>query len=175
MSDEIKMVGVDGQPVMRKPPKPKRQKECSAKEERFAVLVANGRAMAEAYRMVFRVNGEGKEETAYANATRCAGREWVRARIDELRSRALTRANARQDVTTDTLLAECSRALAIAEAKRDANAMATVTKLKAQLTGLLVKERDNARAPLQDVPDEQVAAELARLREEREASSRQIH
>ena len=77
--------------------------------------------------------------------------------------------------TESRWLAECARALAIAEAKKDANAMATVTKLKAQLTGLLVKERDNARAPLQDVPDEQVAAELARLREEREASSRQIH
>lgn len=141
----------------------------------FAALVAEGKPLADAYRRVYRPSATTKSTTIHEEASRVAANRKVAARVAELQAHVAARAHAQHAVSTDALLAECAEAFAIAESKRDANAMAAITRLKAQLTGLLVRERDNARAPLQDVPDEQVEAELARLREERDASTRSIH
>tara|TARA_R110000787_G_scaffold42377_24_gene104272 strand:- start:1079 stop:1327 length:249 start_codon:yes stop_codon:yes gene_type:complete len=69
-------------------------------------------------------------------------------------------------VSTDALLEEAQRAYEIALANNDPRGMICATRLKAQLTGLLVKERKNLSAPLDEVPEEQVRAELKRLRGE---------
>lgn len=140
-----------------------RIQEPTPKQRAFAMAVASGAKLTDAYKSAYNTRATGT--ALRVAACRSAKSANVRLTVSGLQAETF----ARHRVTTDTLLAEAEAALGVAQSKGDASAMAGCIRLKAQLTGLLVKERDNARAPLAEVPDEHVHAELARLRAERES------
>lgn len=143
----------------------------TTQQQQFAIDVAEGNTLSDAYRRSYGAGMRAKAKTIHEEASRLASHPKVSARIAELRAHTAARALKQHAVTTDSLLAECDEALAFARSKEDAHAVIAATKLKAMLTGNVVKERDNARSPLADVPDDQIALELQRLRQEREAAS----
>lgn len=144
--------------------------ELTAKQEAFAQELAKGSTNADAYRRAYNAAGRS-QNSLYVSASELASSPKIAVRVEALRARMM----ARHDVNTDSLLAEADAAFRIAACKRDASGMIQATRLKAMLTGNLVKERDNARSPLTDVTDEAVRDELLRLRTERESASRAVH
>lgn len=134
------------------------------KQQAFAMAVATGANLTDAYRRAYNTRAVGT--ALRVAACRAAKNANVRLAVAGLQAVTF----ARHSVTTDTLLGEAQVALDVAQAKGDASAMVACIRLKAQLCGLIVRERDNVRAPLSDVTDDAVVAELARLRAEREAA-----
>lgn len=136
------------------------------RHEKFAQGIAAGKSQTEAY-----------VEAGYKNDRRHASRllatnGGIVQRIKELMSAAALRA----EVTQDSLVAECDEAIEFARAAKDGHMMVAATRLKAQLTGNIVKERENAKQPLGDVPDDVVKDELLRLRADREkAANTAVH
>lgn len=135
----------------------------NARHERFAQAIASGATAVEAHKKA-KYRGVKNRQ----NASEILSKPDVVQRIKELQEATAARA----EVTQDTLLAECDTALTWATADKDVQGAIAVIRMKAQLTGLIVRERDNSRQPIADVPDAAVTDELARLRREREANEK---
>ena len=138
----------------------------SSKQSAFAEAIAIGATQADAYRLAYSPRPSTSVKSIHESASRIAALPKVRSRVAELQARVMVEATTAHIVSTDALLEEAQRAYEIALANNDPRGMICATRLKAQLTGLLVKERKNLSAPLDEVPEEQVRAELKRLRGE---------
>lgn len=135
----------------------------NARHEKFAQAIASGLNHAQAHKQA---GYKGKARSV--NADDLLKNPKVAARIKELQTATAERA----EVTQDSLVAECEDLAARSRVLADMAGYAAAIRLKAQITGNLVRERDNARQPVTDVPDTAVLDELVRLRREREDSEK---
>lgn len=142
----------------------------NARQEEFALAIAQGATQADAYRMAYRPPPSTTSNSVYQSASKIAALAKVRSRVGELQINVQIVAFNRHRICAESLIAETEDARQIAIENNDPAGMIGATRLKAQLTGLLVKHRENALPPLAEVPDEQVLAEIRRLRAEREVS-----
>lgn len=143
----------------------------SPKQEIFATALSRGDNQSSAYRIAFKPRASTSAKSVNESACRVASLIKVQSRVAELQCAAREVALVTHRVTTDTLLAEADLAHRIALSKLDPGGMIAATRLKAQLTGLMVRERENAVAPLSGITSEALESEIRRLRAERGAAT----
>lgn len=133
----------------------------TTQQERFAQLIVQGDIpLIECHRQAY-PDAKSSERTRGRHAMALQKHPKVVARVAELRAKVerlivYRLADAMRE-------AEEARELAMAAPRGAAAAVAAVS-LKAQLNGLLVKERANDRSPFSDVTDDQLDAAAATLR-----------
>lgn len=122
------------------------------RHEHFAQLLARGAAQDAAY-------AEVGYKPSRPHASRLATYGNVRARVAELQQRSVDR----HDVTVESLTRELDEARDIAKEQNNAAGMTAATMGKAKLHGLETGPRQNNRAPLEDVSDDELAVTIERL------------
>src|SRR6478672_7077174 len=98
------------------------------RHERFALALAEGRSISEAYRLAGFQKNTG-------NASRLNGNESIQARVAELQAGAA----AKTEVTLETILGDLADAAAVAKDRGQAQALVSSAMAKAKLLGLDVQ------------------------------------
>jgi hypothetical protein len=119
--------------------------------EKFAQCLAAGMKKSDAYRAAH-PGIKSSNKTIHETACKLAKREDVQARVEELRAPVI--AKVRYEL--EQAMAECDEAIRLAKETANPSAMVSAVQLKAKLNGLLVEDRKNRRAPLEDLSDEQL-------------------
>lgn len=127
----------------------------SKQHEQFARLVAQGESQAEAYRKA--TGTKAKAGSVKVSASRLAANPAITSRIQELHGAAKTKADEKYVYEYEDAMREADEAMAIARAKNDAKAMATIVALKGKFSGLETEARRNERAPFEGMTDEELA------------------
>jgi hypothetical protein len=125
--------------------------------EKFAQLLASGMKESDAYRGAYNA-GQMKPKTINEAACRLAADSKIRARVDELRAPIVEKV--RYDL--EDAMRECEDAIALAKTKENPSAYVAAIQLRAKLNGLLVEERANKRAPLEEMSDAALDQQIAR-------------
>tara|TARA_R100000951_G_scaffold1557_7_gene3293 strand:- start:1246 stop:1659 length:414 start_codon:yes stop_codon:yes gene_type:complete len=107
------------------------------KQEKFAVLVAEGNTQADAYREAYDPIGS-EDKTIHENASRLANDSKVSARIKEIQEKAAKSA----EVTLEEIVQGIREAAGIASTKKESNALTTAYMALAKVTGQIVDKKE---------------------------------
>jgi hypothetical protein len=123
------------------------------RHELFAQALAAGKTASEAY-------GQAGYKPDDGHACRLAGIGKVRARVAELQSKAASRA----EITLASLLDEAEEARRLAIQMKNPAAAIAAIKEKGVLSGIRVEKRENTNRKVEEMTDDELAAELADVR-----------
>ena len=137
-------------------------KHLTAKQEKFALSLAQGMTQADAYRAGY--NAENmKPETVQECASRLMADRNISARVEELR--AEVGAKMAEEVTYDyqAAMRELDDAIAFAKENCASGAVVSALSLKQKISGLQVEDRKNDRGPVTGLTHDQTKAALEAL------------
>lgn len=132
------------------------------KQEKFALLVAQGMTQADAYRGAYSAE-KMKPETVQSKASILMADGKVRARVDEHRTKAAAAMNQEVSYEYADAMKEVDAGIAFARECGSASALMQGLALKAKLSGLMVEDRQNNRSPVSGMDHNQVKAALEAL------------
>lgn len=110
----------------------------TAKQEGFALSVAEGNSLAQAYRDNYNVGKDTKPETVWRKAVEVMQNGKVTARLEELHSLAQEKTL----ITVEGLTEELEDARKVSKAEGQGAAMTSATMGKAKLHGLLIDKAE---------------------------------
>ena len=128
----------------------------TAKQEKFARLVASGLNQSDAYRQAYDAK-RMKAETIHEKASRIANSDKVRARLAELRQPAV---NAAQ-LTLQGHLTELARLKKVAEAAGNVSVATRAEELRGRVSGYYIDRKEIRTGPLSNLTDDQLEQFIA--------------
>lgn len=139
----------------------------TGKQEAFAVAVAQGATLTDAYATAYAVKPGRSKASIAKDAQETARLPHVAERIEYLRAQVAEKVAERTaEIVAYELehaMAETDMALRLAAEKENPAAMARIIELRAKLNGLMVAERKNDRAPVQELGHDEARAALEAL------------
>lgn len=118
------------------------QQGLTPQQEIYAVAVASGKTLTDAYREAYPKSQNWKEESLWNKASALSRHGLVQARISDLRQANVARVQEEIVYTAKVAMSEAQRALELAERANQPGAMVAAIQLRAKLNGLLVERKE---------------------------------
>ncbi len=134
----------------------------TARQERFAQLVASGHTQSDAYRQAYNCENMA-DSSIHVQGSILASDRKIAERIVQLRAPAVQQVRATICYELEDAMADARAAYKLAEARKNPGAMVAAVTLMSRLNGLMVEDRGNARRRYESLTDEQLQAELDRV------------
>lgn len=133
----------------------------TAKQEAFCQAILSGMSQADAYRTAYAVKKMSAPAIA-VEASKLMANPKVSLRVQELRKPVIQKVR----YGLEQAMLEAEEAFQIAKGKENGGAMVAAATLRAKLNGLLVDKKEVRHGSLQDVPDDQLDALIAKKAKE---------
>jgi len=133
------------------------------KQEKFALLVAQGMTQADAYRGAYSAK-KMKPESVQVEASKLMSSPMVSLRVENLRTQAAAAMTQEVSYEYSDAMREVDEGIEFARECKNAGALMQGLALKSKLSGLMVEDRQNNRSPVSGMDHQQVKAAIDALK-----------